>query len=313
MRKLVEKLYDIPPKVRLAWLNHRLNKLEESGEIEIGGERFKRFDPAARPQDDTIFRLESILPGTAETFFYGPDGSFLWHAMKGEDIHGIAIKRFLHRAGLEVKDLYDLDIDFFIEFSLCYARLRIPCLAAFISLSFLQHPELKPSKGNYPLQFLQIDNYGYLTGNDLFSHIGMNDLNLINRLQTLKQRPEAEKAMHLLRCNEIADALAFYGIHNEALHSASGKLRYPPSLEMYKTSGEVEKPESQTKAKKLLNVDPFARYHKLPRIMVPNTITLNSGAPKWMRLADKTLSAPMIPAGVLARTNWIKYGNVYGS
>lgn len=325
MRKLVEKLYDIPPQVRLAWLNQRLNELEENGEIEIGGERFKRFDPAARPQDDTIFRWESILPGTAETFFYGPDGSYLWHAMKGEDSHGIAIKRFLHRAGLELNDLYDLDIEFFVEFSLCYARLRIPCLAAFISLSFLQHPELKPSKGNYPLQFLQINNYGYLTGNDLFSHFGMNDSNLINRLlgindmelinrlQTLKLRPEVEKAFRLLRCNEIANALAFYGIHNEALHSVSGKLRYPPPLDMYKTSsGEVEKPESQTKAKKLLNVDPFARYHRLPQIMVPNTIRNDSDTPAWLRLSNKTPNEPMIPAGVLARSNWLKFGNVLG-
>ncbi len=324
MRKLVEKLYDIPPQVRLAWLNQRLNELEESGEIEIGGERFKRFDPAARPQDDTIFRWESILPGTAETFFYGPDGSYLWLAMRGEDPHGIAIKRFLHRAGLEANDLYDLDIEFFVEFSLWYPRLRIPCLAAFISLSFLQHPELKSSNASYPLQFLRIDNYGYWTGNELFSHygndsnftnrlLGINDMGLISRLQTLKLRPEVEKAFYLLRCNETADALAFYGIHNEALHSVSGKLRYPPPLEMYKTSsGEVEKPDSQTKAKKLLNVDPFARYRRLPQIMVPNTIRNDSDTPAWLRLSNKTPTEPMIPAGVLARFNWLKFGNVLG-
>lgn len=312
MRKLVEKMYDIHPQVRLAWLNQRLNELEQCGEIEIGGERFKRFDPAARPQDDTIFRWESILPGTAETFFYGPDGSYLWHAMKGEDIRGIAIKRFLHRTGLDVADLYDLDIDFFIEFSLWYARLRIPCLAAFISLSFLQHPELKQNKGECPLQFLQINNYGYLSGNELLSDVGMNDLSLINRLETLKLRPEVEKAFHLLRCNEIADSLAFYGIHNEALHSTSGKLRYPPPLEMYKTSGESEKPKSQAKAKKLLNVDPFARYHKLSRILVPNTIEEDLDTPAWLRQPNKTPNEPMIPSGVLARSNWVKYGNIFG-
>ena len=313
MRKLVEKLYDIRPQVRLAWLNQRLNELEESGEIEIGGERFKRFDPAARPQDDTIFKWESILPGTAETFFYGPDGSYLWHAMKGEDIHGIAIKRFLHRTGLEVNDLYDLDIEFFIELSLWYARLRIPCLAAFISLSFLQHPELKQNKGECPLQFLQINNYGYLTGNELLSDVGMKDLNLIDRLQTVKLRPEVEKAFHLLRCNEIADALAFYGIHNEAILSTSGKLRYAPALEKYKTSsGKIENPESQTKTTKLLNVDPFARYHRLPRILVPNTAQVDSDTPAWMRQSNKTANEQIIPAGVLARSNWIKHGNIYG-
>lgn len=308
MRKLVEKLYDIPHQTRLTWINQRLNELEESDEIDIGGERFKRFDPAARPQDDTIFKWESILPGTAETFFYGPDGSYLWPAMKGEDSHGIAIKRFLRRSGLEANNLYNLDVEFFIQFTISYPRLMIPCLAAFISLSFLQHPELKSNNASYPLQFLRPDNYLYLTG-DAFA---MNDLNLIERLKTLKVRPEVEKAFQLLMSHEIADALAFYGIHNEALHSAKGKLRYPPSLEIYMApSGETEKPESSAKAKKLLHVDPFARYHKLSTIMVPNTIG-KSDMPKWLRFSNKTLNDSMIPAGVLARSNWIEFGSVFG-
>jgi hypothetical protein len=74
----------------------------------------------------------------------------------------------------------------------------------------------------------------------------------------------------------------------------------------------IEKPEIPTKAIKLLNVDPFARYHKLPRIMVPNTIKENSDAPKWLRLSKSIQNEPMIPAGVLARSNWLKFGSVLG-
>ncbi len=66
----------------------------------------------------------------------------------------------------------------------------------------------------------------------------------------MKVRPEVEKTFQLLMSHEIADALALYGIHNEALHSAKGKLRYQPPLEIYMaSSSENEKPESSAKAK----------------------------------------------------------------
>jgi hypothetical protein len=303
MRHDYEKINNIPFKVRHRWLNKRLSELEKSGKIDIGGQTIKRFEKRSLPHNDTIFKCEAVLPGTAETFFYGPEGSYLWPAMKGEDNNGIAIERFLHRSGLDAKDMYNLDIEFFIQLIEIYPRLRIPCLAAFISLIPLQHSECRSNKFS-PVIFLHLLIFGILTNNKLvlpFNLDEFDELSANEMLFMLKLRPEINKAMRLLMCHEVADALAFYGIHNQALAASSGKLRYPPPIDNYmikKYKTKATNPDA--KQIMLFKADPFEIYNKLATIKVPNRIKNQPIDP----------NAPDIPVGVLARSHWLKFGNL---
>lgn len=123
-------------KEAIDWLNSRLEPTSSDGSYA------PRKFPHSYISTGTLAKIESVLPGSAEVYFWGPDLSVLWSALAGDD-DGAAMERFKALTGLSSTEISNGPPEFFETLLVCHEPIALHALAAMLSSLWRRFPDFK--------------------------------------------------------------------------------------------------------------------------------------------------------------------------
>lgn len=223
-----------------SFINQNLKKLAEDGAIDLHGDDSDiklQFEPKGVPHDTLIYKVEMVLPGSAETFYEGPLGSLLWLALSGKDLSERATSRLLELTGFLRRDLAELPPEFWEQFVDCFFELSLLTLSAFLSQLMFERRKLLKGQLRYEIAHLLPNIYIHLFLHpadciEAYWTSGLSDEELAEVglvADRLSAEPSYHRAFGVSYSHSVADMLAAFGLHHEVLFTVTGTPRTEPA------------------------------------------------------------------------------------
>lgn len=230
---------DITDQYLLAWVNALLSE-------KYDGEPLSPDEPDDPPQlrrlNSTSFipmkilnLVESIIPGSARIYFWGPDMSCLWSTLAGTD-DGAAMSRLTDLTGLSLAQISECDERLFDELLNIYEPIALHALSATLSMFhqnsafirgnltealFLFHPDIQaylPCAESSPDFFREIEPDGAIVLDAL-----LDDPNFI----VLRNDPWYKRVCRCLEHDATIARLDYYGLSRADILSVTGTPSEP--------------------------------------------------------------------------------------
>ena len=197
----------------IRWINQGLQDTDEEAR-EISRTTAKEFVPAK-----TLQCVESVVPGSAEIYYWGPDFSLLWSALSGKEDEGRAMTWFLDQTGLSFSEVSKCSTGFLNVLLDVHELIALHAVAAMLSI--------------LPKQLAHI---GFKFPEDLrLLHPGPNF-----RLKTMERRSDDrtlsllldnvwfQRAMACINHNATIGRLSAYGLARDDILFVTGKPTLSP-------------------------------------------------------------------------------------
>lgn len=134
---LIERDIDgIEDKDVIGWINELL------AESSADAPSIRRLNEKSYISSRTLDLVESVIPGSARIYFWGPDFSCLWSVLAGKD-DGAALARLIDITGLSMAHIAESDeslLDILPDIS---EPIALHALSAMISALYKTHPQLR--------------------------------------------------------------------------------------------------------------------------------------------------------------------------